>query len=191
MVGYATNACTVVRSALLGDRVGQRWIFRSRSGWLGGNRITDFSILWICSALVLMGAVLLVDGGRGSAFAARTTQWSSVVGEVVSVQMEERRAGFDVEWIPHIVYRYAAKGRQIQGTLLVPGAHPHWRNSADADAFLSRYLTRKNVLVYYDHDDPTQSVLEPDSGTMTPAGWVGLLFVVIGLCLWIAYDRMH
>ena len=191
MVGYATHACTAVRSALFGDRVGQRWIFRSQPGWFGGNRLVDFTVLWLCAAFVLLGAVLLVDGNQRSLFTASTAHWSTAVGELVSVQVEERRTRSDVQWIPHVIYRYAAKGRQIQGTRLVPGVQPQWRTSAEADVFLSRYLARKSVLVYYDEDDHTQSVLEPDSGTMTPAAWVGALFVAIGLCLLIAYDRIH
>jgi hypothetical protein len=46
---------------MLNSRIGQRWIFRSNSGWLGGNRITDLSVLSACSAFVLMGLLMLTN----------------------------------------------------------------------------------------------------------------------------------
>jgi len=69
---------------MMSSRVGQRWIFRSNSGWLGGDRITDLSVLTLCSALVLMGLVMLLKIGADKMQADASADWPTAFGTVLS-----------------------------------------------------------------------------------------------------------
>jgi hypothetical protein len=78
----ATNLYALLRVALLGDGAGRRWMFRASGGWLGGTKIADWCILWICSAFVLMGTALLVES-RILSVSERAAGWPTVIGKVV------------------------------------------------------------------------------------------------------------
>src|SRR3954447_22934504 len=85
---------------MMSSRVGQRWIFRSNSGWLGGDRITDLSVLTLCSALVLMGLVMLLKIGADKMRADVSADWPTAFGTVLSAQVEELEYGSELRWFP-------------------------------------------------------------------------------------------
>jgi hypothetical protein len=177
---------------MMSSRVGQRWIFRSNSGWLGGDRITDLSVLTLCSALVLMGLVMLGKIGADQIHAGAAGDWPTTFGTVLSAQLEELEYGSELRWFPRVTYQYAAQGRNVVTTQLTPGQQPHWRDRADAIRFLERYVARSRVVVYYNPSNIADSVLEPRNGPRSDhALGLGLALVALGLWCLMIYDWLR
>src|SRR6476659_635153 len=164
---------------MMSSRVGQRWIFRSNSGWLGGDRITDLSVLTLCSALVLMGLVMLLKIGADKMQADASADWLTAFGTVLSAQVEELEYGSELRWFPRVTYRYEAQGRTVVTTQLTPGPQPVWHDRSDA----ARFLARSSVVVYYNPVNVAESVLEPRSGGRSDHA-LGLGVALVALGLW-------
>src|SRR5689334_14775413 len=98
------------RNTLLGARVGQRWIFRPNSGYLGGQKLTDYAVLWISAALVLLGTAMLVNAGTAPVKSSSSAGWPTTFGRIVSVQVVERQSGDAVRWFPQVKYQYSILG---------------------------------------------------------------------------------
>jgi len=177
---------------MMSSRVGQRWIFRSNSGWLGGDRVTDLSVLTLCSALVLMGLVTLLKAGADKVRLDAAADWPTTYGTVLSAQLEELEYGSELRWFPRVSYQYAAQGRTLIGTRLTAGQQPHWHDRADAVRFLERYFVRSRVAVYYNPSNPADSVLEPrGSGRSDHALGLGVALVALGLWCLMIYDWLR
>jgi Protein of unknown function (DUF3592) len=177
---------------MLNSRIGQRWIFRSNSGWLGGDRITDVSVLTACSCFVILGLLMLAKVGMETLSAGAAAQWPTTLGTVVSVQVDELEYGNSVSWFPRVGYRYSVHGRSMLSTQLTPGPQPHWRDRADAERFLERYLNRTGVVVYFNPDNPADAVLEPShSGRTEPMVGLGVVLVALGFWCLALYDWLR
>jgi hypothetical protein len=177
---------------MMSSRVGQRWIFRTNSGWLGGDRITDLSVLTLCSALVLMGLVMLLKVGAERMRTDAATEWPTTFGTVLSAQLEELEYGSELRWFPRVTYQYTVQGRTVVTTRLSPGQQPHWRDRADAIRFLERYLLRSRVVVYYNPTNAADSVLEPRGGGRSDhALGLGVALVALGLWCLMIYDWLR
>jgi hypothetical protein len=81
-------------------------------------------------------------------------------------------------------------GRHIESSRITWGKQPRWRSSHEADRFLERYIVRESVVVYYDPNDATRSVLEPEGGHLGPIEWAGILFIFLGLSILMVYVRV-
>ena len=58
--------------------------------------------------------------------------------------------------------------------------------------FLERYLTRSGVVVYYNPDNPSETVLEPAHSTRTgPMLGLGLALVALGFWCLALYDWLR
>jgi hypothetical protein len=177
---------------MMSSRVGQRWIFRSNSGWLGGDRITDLSVLTLCSALVLMGLVMLLKFTVDKLGADATSQWPTALGTVLSAQLEELEYGSELRWFPRVTYQYSVQGRTVVNSQLTPGQQPQWRDRADAMRFLERYLARARIVVYYNPANTHDAVLEPRNGNRAdPALGLGIVLVALGLWCLMIYDWLR
>jgi hypothetical protein len=193
MESILENAAYLRRSmqtAVFGARAGQRWLFRANRGWLGGDRLADRSVLWFSCAFVLMGLALLAHD-PSKAFRSMPTQWPSVLGTVVSMQVEERHSARGAEWVPHLTYHYSVSGRQLQNTRVTNLRDLRWTSREDVNRFLARYAGRDTVRVYYNPLDITQSVLEPEFSGLNTTAWGGLLLIGLGLCTLTIYARMR
>jgi hypothetical protein len=168
---------------MLSSRIGQRWIFRSNSGWLGGNRITDVSVLTACSCFMLLGLLMLVRVGAEALRADAASEWPTTIGTVVSVRVDELEYGTSTYWFPRVGYQYTVSGRTLLSTQLTPGQQPYWRDRVEAERFLERYVNRTGVVVYYNSDNASEAVLEPTHGGRT-GPMLGLGLALVALALW-------
>ncbi len=177
---------------MLNSRIGQRWIFRSNSGWLGGNRITDLSVLSACSAFVLMGMLMLTNVLNNTVQADAAADWPTTVGTIVSVQIDELEYGAETHWAPRVAYQYSVHGRTMVNTQLTSGQQPHWRDRAEARRFFERYVSRSRVVVYYNPENIADAVLEPRQGGRTqPTLGLGLALVALGFWCLVIYDWLR
>ena len=179
------------RQALFGERAGQRWIFRPNSGYLGGDKLTDYSVLWICSVLLILGAGVLIDSLVERAQSPSPSHWPTAFGTIRSVRVLERYDRGDTRWYPELVYQYSVQGRTIANTRITRDPEISWRDRSAANEFLERYITRSRVLVYYNPANISESVLEPSSGGLEPGAWVGICMIAIALSILVIYDRLN
>jgi hypothetical protein len=184
------NLGVTSRNTLLGARVGQRWIFRPNSGYLGGQKLTDYAVLWISAAFVVMGVAVLINAGSGPSKSSSPARWPTTFGRIVSVQVVERESGDEARWFPQVSYQYSIQGRTMVNTHLTRGSEISWRDRTEANHFLERYIARSRVLVYYNPNDVADAVLEPSSGGLEPATWAGIVMVFLGLGVVLIYDRL-
>jgi len=177
---------------LLTSRVGQRWIFRSNSSWLGGERITDFSVLTLCSAFILMGALMLLNLAIEAIHTDAAGSWPTTVGTVASVSVDELEYGVGTGWFPRVTYQYTVQGRTMLSTQLTPGQQPHWRDQSEAMRFLERYVARARVLVYYNPENPADAVLEArQGGRFRPVLGLGVALILLGFWCLVVYDWLR
>jgi len=177
---------------MLSSRVGQRWIFRSNSGWFGGDRITDVSVLTMCCAFVLMGLLTLGKAGMDYMRAEAAAAWPTAFGKILNADVQQLEYGSDLRWFPRVAYQYTAQGRTVINTQLTSGQQPHWRDRAQAIRFLERYVARGQVLVYYNPANISQSALEPQrSDGSEAATGLGLALVLIGIWGLFIYDWLR
>ena len=74
-----------VRITLFGAQAGQRWLFRRDRGWLGGHRMTDRSVLWICFAFALLGFALLTNRELSVLGFVSVAYWFSILVCIVAL----------------------------------------------------------------------------------------------------------
>lgn len=179
-----------LRSALFSPKVGQRWIFRSHSGYFGRERLTDCSVLFISAAFAVMGLAILINAGLGFVEFKFPARWPTTPGWIASVEVVERSYRSETWWFPQISYQYSVRGRTVLNTRVAYGPEVYWRDRSEANRFLERYITRSNVLVYYNPDRITEAVIEPSCVNVEPATWVGVAMILAGLAVLVIYDRV-
>ena len=178
------------RNALFSPKVGQRWIFRSDSGYFGRERFTDYSVLLISAAFVLMGLAILINAGLEFVEFKFPAKWPTTQGLIVSVEIVKRNYRAQTWWFPLISYQYSVQGRTVVNTRVAFGPEIYWRDRSEANRFLERYITRSHVLVYYNPDSVTEAVIEPSWVSLEPATWVGVVMILAGLGVLVIYDRL-
>lgn len=87
---------------------------------------------------------------------AQRPDWSrSTHGTVISstVQVPSR--------VPLVLYTYCVDGTTFRGNRVNDEARWSRRRGRDAEATVARYPAGAPVVVYYDPDNPAESILEP------------------------------
>jgi len=179
------------RRRLFSGRVGQRWIFRANSGYFGREKFTDYSVLWISVALLTLGIGILINAGTGPSQSLSPAQWPTTFGTISSVRIVERYSGSETRWFPEVTYQYSVQGRTVANTRLTRGPETSWRDPGQANEFLARYIARSRVLVYYNPNNISDSVLEPTSGGLGSDTWGGIVAILLALSVLIIYDRFN
>jgi hypothetical protein len=187
LVAIATSG----RQSLFGARVGQRWIFRSNSGCFGRDKLTDYSILWISLALLIMGIGMLMTSALGEDRTRDDQHLITAPGVIISVRVVERYYGSELRWCPEITYQYSVQGRQIVSSQLAQDVDASWRDRNKVNAYLKRYAPHSRVVVYYDPNKPTQSMLDAAPSGAAPEKWLGVLIIALALSILVIYDRLH
>ena len=179
-----------MRTTLFGAQAGQRWLFRRNRGWLGGDRMTDRFVLWICFAFALLGVVLLARQPSGFLSIASSARWTAVSARIISLRIDDRPSALGVNWVPHITYSYSVAGRQYQSSR-VSVAGLAWTSREEANAFLARYVGHADVLAYYNPKQPSEAVLEEQGGLLDTATLTGVLLIALALGTLVIYVQLR
>ena len=179
-----------LRNVLFGAQAGQRWLFRRNRGWLGGDRLTDRSVLWICCAFALLGLALLTNQEAGFLSPTAPAWWPATSARIVSLRIDEKLSGRGVHWTPQVIYRYSVAGRQYQSSR-VSITPLHWTSREEANSFLARYVGHTEVSAYYNPRQPDQALLEKQDTRVDTATFVGALLIVLGLATLVIYVQLR
>ena len=150
----------------------------------------------ILGGLTVMLSIMLVVALRKAAKQDATSQWPSCEGMVVASRVEQstsRKGG--TSYKPKVLYRYSVNGVTREGSTI--SFNP--RSTAREDAFTTvtdLYPVGRTIRVWYQPNDPSQTVLDT-----SPADWlvarllgVVLVFVSTGFALavfwpWLGGDQ--
>ncbi len=141
-----------------------------------------------CGGLfALIGLMILGFGIREYFKAQASTGWPSVEGVVLRSEMDvdhssSSSGGSSTTYGADVAYEYQQGGTRRTGDRVEFG-EISTGDSSDAQQVLDRYPVGREVTVYYNPEDPADSVLEPGvSGSTFFLPLFGCLFFVVG-CL--------
>jgi hypothetical protein len=139
-------------------------------------------VLALGLALGVAGVILVAVQARGVAENRKLRNWPTVTGTVISSEVIGIRA-----FRPNIVYEYVVGGETYRdSTSLNPPSFGN-RNTreGEATALTEEYSVGREVLVHYDPQQPSNSLLRisPDWAIYGKMGLGGTLFGIAIFCL--------
>ena len=113
------------------------------------------------SLLVFVGALVFLGYmARVYSQAEAVRQWPTAQGEILKTWVSVRSDSEDDEYVPEVRYRYTVEGQTYTGDRL--RAAPVSAGSRNgAERMLAAYPQGAVVRVYYNPQNPAESVLEP------------------------------
>ena len=147
---------------------------------------------WI---IILVGALCIWIGVDQTYNAYQSLEWPEAPGEILSSGVRSETSsssGSRASTTYHaaVEYRYEVGGRWLEGDRISYGAYGTGEHDRAA-AIAANYPVGARVTVYYQPEDPTESVLEPGAHGLP---WfflaMGLLFGVVGLLMAKFFPRM-
>lgn len=145
--------------------------------------------------LLLCGSILCGLGALGfwvhRSAHQPTENWPTVVGEVTSARLQEKRerksnGGYFTNYYARIAYRYPVtetEGEWRTSREVRYGGDFYSPNKGEVEAFLRRFPDGNSVTVYLHPDDPRRSYLDldlPDVVAIAPWSMLGLSGFGIG-----------
>ena len=133
-------------------------------------------------ALLVLGAVFAIYGIIELDRASAMRDWPAIQGEVYSARVvEEIDHGIDAStprvYRPEIRYSFILGGTEYAGSRRSVGeTAASWRSHAER--VVARYPAGKPVTVYYNPQNPRESILE----RQTAKGWA-IFFIVVGVAV--------
>ena len=140
-----------------------------------------FAMIVIPAILALTGGFMLLMGIRNRNKAEHATGWFPATGEVTAVSLKRhyRKGGVDYE--PRVEYTYTIMGSPYAGKTFCFGTLR--TTQAKAQAKLAAYPLHGRIVVYYNPDKPTDSVLEREAPGAVGMIIGGGLIILTGVAL--------
>lgn len=145
-----------------------------------GNSITLMVALPF--VLVALFLLFLAMRSRGKARAAR--DWSETMGTVLMSGAEARRShdsdgGYSTSHYPVVVYEYVVNGRRYQSNRFNFGSEVGYGFQGMAQNRAAKFPQGATIPVFYNPEDPSQSVLEKTGGASSKILIFAVIMVVI------------
>jgi len=141
--------------------------------------------------LALVGALMIFSSVRARKAAERAATWPSIPGLVTSAELVTHRHHNSKSHVttytyePKVEYSYTVLGTPYTGKRLAYGPASYARNKADE--IMARYPQGQSVSVYYNTEDPAESVLDSAAPNTTIMTVFGIIFCVIALVLAVVF----
>ena len=116
----------------------------------------SFSTIFIL-IFVAVGLGIAAFGARGVIQARASSAWPQVSGEITHSEITDS----DSSYSPLVRYKYSVSDRAFAGERICFGLDRMFAGYKFAQRYTQRYPVGSPVAVYYDPDQPSQSVLEP------------------------------
>ncbi len=134
-------------------------------------------------ALILWGAVSIVQSRREARVAAASQHWPRVAGTVIAAAVKPVAVqGSDPVYDLDLRYRYAVAGQEFEASRLRFGPTPRANGREEIEALARRFPAGSAVQVAYDPGAPQQAVLQPGA-LQEVEGRRGMGFYLVGLGL--------
>ncbi|HEY5706791.1 MAG TPA: DUF3592 domain-containing protein [Terrimicrobiaceae bacterium] len=116
----------------------------------------SFSTIFIL-IFVAVGLGFAAFAARGVIQARASSAWPQVSGEITHSEITDS----DSSYSPLVRYKYSVSDRSFAGERICFGLDRMFAGYKFAQRYTQRYPVGSPVAVYYDPDQPSQSVLEP------------------------------
>ena len=146
-----------------------------RTGNCFENYLAAFIFLVVGAGLSFWGWNILQN-------AKASTSWPTAQGQIIKSEVTRSRDGEGHDsYSPEVTYTYLAKKRAYKSYAIKFGENSY-DNKSMSEKIAAAYPVGKKVSVYYNPEDPDNSVLEQGVtiGSYIVLG-IGVLFVAIGL----------
>jgi len=147
----------------------------------------------LCGGLFILvfagaGVFLIYQSIRSRQKAEASQGWPATSGQITDARVAHHTST-DSEgdrsdhYTPRVSYTYQVSGQTFEGSKIGFGMQQSFGSAAKAQAALTRFSMGGQVAVYYDPNNPAESVLERKAGGSTMSLILGIVFLVISLCL--------
>ena len=155
------------------------------------NLTNILMIVVLPGILALIGAIMIFSSVRARKAAERAATWPSIQGTVTSAELVTHRhhnskthtTSYTYE--PKVEYSYSVLGTTYSGKKLAYGPTSYAENKAKE--LMARYPLGQAVSVYYNTEDPAESVLNPAAPNTTTLTVVGIILCVLALVMMVAF----
>ncbi|MCU1231892.1 MAG: hypothetical protein JWO97_4776 [Acidobacteria bacterium] len=132
----------------------------------------------------LIGSGIFLSAVWDICCAHLSRNWPQVPGIIVVSDLQRsNHSDGGLMYRPEVTYRYCVDGSEIIANRTRFGGRVELSWSAPAVRTVRKYPVGSEVVVYYNPNDPADSVLEPGPGGILFAGAAfGALFAAIGVC---------
>lgn len=127
---------------------------------LGKEQAHQWLLPWVFGALFVIGVVTAARGWQQVEHAAVSASWPYTRGVIVSSEVESYSSSEGVRWRPVVRYLYRVGKREVFGARVSLVDPLSGFDEADARAFAERYRLHGDVLVFYNPERVTESVLD-------------------------------
>ncbi len=155
----------------------RRWIFRPSNGLLRVRRNEDLVSLVLCLAVIFIGSMLLWQAFEEYGRAKSMTHWPTSLGRVIESNLDPISEGNDTRWRPIVRYMYDVRGQTVISAGISPATARDTYGEAEARDMMYAYPPNTSVVVFYNPEHITDSVLDH---SLPRFAWLSLF---AGLCL--------
>lgn len=114
--------------------------------------------------LIAIGMIFVSSGGYFLYRESRIRNWPVASGVILNAEVIRiSRSGSSPSFKPSVSYKYQVNGKEFTGKR-VSNVSRTYGNSADAEAVIADYTQSRQVSVYYNPQNPQDSVLKHQSG---------------------------
>ena len=149
---------------------GPAWLRQPDPALLGKEQAHQWLLPYMFAALFVIGVVTATRGWQQVERAAVSAAWPFTRGVIVSSEVESYSSSEGVRWRPVVRYVYRVGKREMLGTHVSLVEPISAFDEGDARAYAERYRLHGEVLVYYNPERVTESVLDqraPPSAYLT------------------------
>jgi hypothetical protein len=136
------------------------WLRQADPTLLGKEQSHQWLLPGVFAALFVIGVVTATRGWQQVERAAASASWPFTRGVIVSSEVESFSSSEGVRWRPMVSYLYRVGKREVLGSHVSLVEPVSAFNEADARAYAERYRLHGEVVVYYNPERVTESVLD-------------------------------
>jgi hypothetical protein len=135
-----------------------------------------------------LGAFLIYKSVRNRKKADASQSWPATSGQITAAHVSHHTStdsdGDSSDYYtPKVSYTYQALGQEYQGDKIGFGFQVSYGSPGKAQAILASFPVGGQVAVYYDPNNPAESVLERKAGGSTLTLVLGIIFIAVSLCV--------
>lgn len=136
---------------------------------------------------IIIAVVFVVAALRSRRQVSAAQDWPTVNGKVIYATVETRHShsshgGTTTSYYPKVTYEYTVNGQRYQNSRISFGLEVGLGNYNAVLRKVATYPINSTVQIYYDPNDPSQTVLEKNSPSSKIFLFVGALIAVILIC---------
>jgi uncharacterized protein DUF3592 len=137
----------------------------------------------LCAVTAIMGLVVSIHAIREQVKARWAKSWPTALGKIMDSRLREVRSRKGITYQTYILFEYSVNEISHRSDVCRVGANESSSSLIGAaNKTLARYPMGADVMVYFNPENPTESVLEPGkvSYFLLVLGFMFLLSGVVG-----------